>query len=81
VLSYIGDKIERDFYIELCIYERWSVLQLNDRINSLLFERTAISRKPEETIADDLAKLRIIEHEQIECGYDYFGNWQDGDDN
>ena len=28
------------------------------RINSMLFERTAISKKPEETIRQDLAQLR-----------------------
>lgn len=38
--------------------ERWSVRVLRERINSMLFERTAISRKPEETIKNDLALLR-----------------------
>ncbi|MEK7484293.1 MAG: PDDEXK nuclease domain-containing protein, partial [Planctomycetota bacterium] len=36
----------------------WSSRQLQERINSQLFERTAISRKPEETIAHDLKMLR-----------------------
>jgi predicted nuclease of restriction endonuclease-like (RecB) superfamily len=58
MLTYIEDELKRDFYTELCIYERWSSRQLQDRINSLLFERTTISQKPEETIAGDLAKLR-----------------------
>lgn len=57
-LTYIKDEIKRDFYAEICIHERWSFRQLQDRINSQFFERTAISRKPEETIASDLQTLR-----------------------
>lgn len=38
--------------------ERWSVRQLQERIQSMLYERTAISKKPEETIRKDLANLR-----------------------
>ena len=44
----IEDPLKRDFYLEICRVERWSVRQLQERINSLLFERTAISKKPEE---------------------------------
>ena len=50
--------LKRDFYIEICRLERWSVRQLQERINSLLFERTAISKKPEDTIRQDLKQLR-----------------------
>lgn len=57
-LMYIDDDLKREFYIELCIYEHWSSRQLQERINSLLFERTAISRKPEQTVANDLEILR-----------------------
>lgn len=42
--------LKRDFYIEMCRLEHWSSRQLQERIRSMLFERTAISRKPEETI-------------------------------
>lgn len=58
VLMRIDDPLRRDFYVQLCRHERWSVRQLEERIGSLLFERTAISRKPEETIRQDLAALR-----------------------
>ncbi len=54
----IDDPLKRDFYIEMCRHEGWSVRQLEERINSLLFERTAISKKPEETIRQDLTVLR-----------------------
>ena len=52
------DSLKRDFYIELCCYEKWSVRQFQERINSQLYERTAISKKPEETIRRDLEILR-----------------------
>lgn len=54
----IDAPLKRDFYLEICRVERWSVRQLQERINSLLFERTAISKKPEETIRKDLSLLR-----------------------
>ena len=57
-LMYLDDPIKRDFYLELCRLERWSSRQLQDRINGLMFERTAISRKPEQTIQHDLTVLR-----------------------
>lgn len=52
------DPIKREFYITMCGNEGWSVRELNSRINSMLFERTVISRKPDETIYNDLKKLR-----------------------
>jgi len=47
---YIGDNLKREFYIEMTKLERWSVRVLDDRINSMLYKRTAISKKPKETI-------------------------------
>ncbi|OFX56599.1 MAG: hypothetical protein A2046_04115 [Bacteroidetes bacterium GWA2_30_7] len=49
-LIYITDDIKREFYIQMCIHERWSVRTLQGRIDSMLYERTAISKKPEQTI-------------------------------
>lgn len=57
-LTYIDDALKRDFYIELCRLEGWSVRQLQERMQSMLFERSAISKKPEETLRADLAALR-----------------------
>ena len=34
----LNDPIKRDFYTQICILERWTVRQLCDRINSMLFE-------------------------------------------
>jgi len=54
----VEDPLKREFYIEMCRYERWSVRQFRERINSQLYERTAISKKPEETIRHDLEALQ-----------------------
>jgi predicted nuclease of restriction endonuclease-like (RecB) superfamily len=53
----IDDSIKREFYLTMCANEGWSIRTLKERINSMLFERTAISKKPEETILKDLALL------------------------
>ena len=45
-LIYLDDPLKRDFYTELCRLEGWSSRQLQERIQSLLFERSAISRQP-----------------------------------
>ena len=57
-IIYLKNELKRDFYIEMCKMERWSVRQLRDRIGSMLYERTAISKKPEETIRQDLKLLK-----------------------
>jgi len=56
-LIYLKDPLAREFYASMCTVERWSVRTLRDRIGSLLFERTALSRKPEELIRHELADL------------------------
>lgn len=57
-IIYIENDIKRMFYIEMCKLEKWSSRQLQERINSMLYERTAISKKPEETIKNELAGLK-----------------------
>ncbi len=57
----IKDELKRDFYIQMCKHERWSVRTLQDRISSMLYERTAISKKPEQTIIND---LELLENEK-----------------
>jgi predicted nuclease of restriction endonuclease-like (RecB) superfamily len=60
-LIYIENHIKREFYIQMAIHERWSVRTLQERIDSMLFERTAISKKPEETIINE---LKVLETEK-----------------
>ena len=57
-IMYIDNELKREFYIEICQLEHWSVRQLNERINFMLYERTAISKKPDETIKLDLQLLK-----------------------
>lgn len=57
-LIYLKDPLKRDFYAEMCRQERWSVRTLRERMNSLLFERSALSRQPDELLATELAALR-----------------------
>lgn len=54
---YIDDPLKRAFYIEMCQLEKWSTRTFHERINSMLYERTVISQKPEETIRNDLQQL------------------------
>lgn len=54
----LKDPLQREFYAELCRLERWSVRMLRARIDSMLYERTAISKKPEKLIEQELKALR-----------------------
>jgi len=54
----IDDPLQRDFYTEMCRLERWSVRTLQAKIQGMLFERTALSKKPEELARKELAALR-----------------------
>lgn len=58
LIAPLDDALKREFYTELARLERWSVRQLQERMQSMLFERSAISRKPDETIRHDLQTLR-----------------------
>jgi predicted nuclease of restriction endonuclease-like (RecB) superfamily len=52
------ERIKRDFYAEMCRIERWSVRTLRKKIQGMLFERTALSKKPKELISRELKALR-----------------------
>jgi predicted nuclease of restriction endonuclease-like (RecB) superfamily len=54
----LKDSLAREFYAEMCRVERWSVRTLRAKIQGMLFERTALSRKPDELIRKELAVLR-----------------------
>ena len=57
-ILHFKDPIQRDFYAEMCRIETWSVRTLRDKIDSMLFERTALSKKPQELIEHELQQLR-----------------------
>jgi predicted nuclease of restriction endonuclease-like (RecB) superfamily len=58
LIMFMSDPLKREFYIEMCKLEKWSVRTFQDRIQSMLYERTAISKKPELTIQNDLDLLK-----------------------
>lgn len=49
---------QRDFYAEMCRIERWSVRTLRQKIDGMLYERTALSKKPDMLIKQELDELR-----------------------
>jgi predicted nuclease of restriction endonuclease-like (RecB) superfamily len=54
----LTDPLRREFYTQMCATERWSVRTLRQKIDGMLFERTAISRQPEELAVRELEALR-----------------------
>jgi len=50
--------LQRDFYAEMCRVEGWSVRTLRRKIDSMVYERTAISRKPGAVIRHEIDVLR-----------------------
>lgn len=57
-LGAIENPLKKEFYSKLCVYEKWNVRSLRDKIDSMVFERTAISSKPEQTIKSALSNLK-----------------------
>jgi predicted nuclease of restriction endonuclease-like (RecB) superfamily len=57
-LIYIPDDLKRNFYAEMCRIEAWSTRVLAQKVAGLLYERTALSKKPEALIRHELAALR-----------------------
>ncbi len=57
LIASMEDELRRSFYIEMCKLEKWSFRTFQERINSMLYERTAISKKPGETIKNELQQL------------------------
>jgi predicted nuclease of restriction endonuclease-like (RecB) superfamily len=58
IILSIKEEIKREFYLQLCIKERWKTRHLEERIASMLFERTALSKKSEELIRKELKVLK-----------------------
>ena len=52
------DDLKRDFYAEMCRIEKWSTRTLEKKIGGMLYERTALSKKPDKLIREELAALR-----------------------
>jgi hypothetical protein len=55
---YLEKPLQREFYAEICRVERWSVRTLRRKIDSMLYERTAVSRKPDKLAKREITELR-----------------------
>ena len=54
----VKDSLERQFYAQMCTIEHWDTRTLDEKIDQQLYQRTAISRKPEEVIKKELQEAR-----------------------
>ena len=54
----VDDSTRRAFYTDMCAQSRWSVRTLRERMDGMLFERTAIAKQPEHVIRHELAQLQ-----------------------
>lgn len=54
----VKDALQREFYLTMAASERWSKRTLREKIDGMLYERTAIATKPDELIRKELAELR-----------------------
>ena len=54
----LNDDLQREFYLTLAASEKWSIRQLRKEIDSMLYERTAISGKPDALVRQELSQLR-----------------------
>lgn len=54
----LKEELRRQFYAELCRIERWPVRTLKAKIQDMLYERTAISRRPALLAKAELEGLR-----------------------
>ena len=52
------DNLKIEFYSQMSALDKWSVRTLRNRIDSMLYERTALSKIPDELITYEIEKLK-----------------------
>ena len=57
-LMSVKDPLERQFYAHMCGIEHWDTRTLDLKIDQQLYQRTALSRKPEEVIKHELEEAK-----------------------
>lgn len=60
-IIYLKEPLQREFYAQMCRIERWSVRTLRNKIDGMLYERTAISRRPDELAKKEITALRELD--------------------
>ena len=68
-IIYFDALLKRDFYAEMCRVEGWSVRTLRKKIDSMLYERTAISKKPGEVAKDEPVGPKLLRITDIVTGH------------
>ena len=61
LLMYESNALKRDFYLEMSIHSKWSTRELDTQMDKMLFERTAIAARPEDTIINEINLLQTEE--------------------
>lgn len=56
-IMYEDSELKRTFYLEMAGIEHWSTRELSNKIQGALYERTALSQKPEQLIKAELEKV------------------------
>jgi predicted nuclease of restriction endonuclease-like (RecB) superfamily len=59
LLNYTNTMEEKEFYVKMCIKERWSKRELQRQIDSAYFERFILSQKPDKLMKIEQEKLAI----------------------
>ena len=54
----LQDNLKIEFYAQMTIAQNWGVRTLRERIDSMLYERTALSKQPDELIKYELDNLK-----------------------
>ena len=57
-IMYMDDSLKIEFYAQMSALDKWSVRTLRNRIDSMLYERTALSKKTDELISYEIEKLK-----------------------
>lgn len=60
-LMFVEDALKRKFYMEMTRIEHWDTRTLDQKIDQMLYERTALSRKPEELIKKELEQINLMQ--------------------
>lgn len=67
-LTSVENQTKRDFYVKFLLNERWGVRTLREKIDMMLYERTAVSQLPENDIksaVDSFSREKCIDPELV----------------
>jgi hypothetical protein len=51
---------QRDFFAKMCRVEGWSVRTRHERIQSMLYEHTALSKHPDKLVTEEIAARLLL---------------------